>query len=68
MQYCSIPALCLIGEISDPYYQKHNFDSLFNRPKLRLSFPTPSSRGKFQKKLLVLLSIFFATAFHHRLF
>jgi len=30
--------LCLIGEIIDPYYQKRNFDSLFNRPKCSCLF------------------------------
>ena len=30
--------MCLIGEMIEPYYQKRNFDSLFNRPKCSCLF------------------------------
>ncbi len=33
--------LYLIGAITTPYYKKRNLESLFNRPKLLLSFPHP---------------------------
>ena len=38
IQYCRIAVLYMIGEIIAPYYQKRNFDSLFNRPKCSCLF------------------------------
>ncbi|MGD8890417.1 MAG: hypothetical protein PVF53_18530, partial [Desulfobacterales bacterium] len=42
--------LCLIGGTIDPYYKKRNFDLLFNRPKLLLSFSKPPSCENIRKK------------------
>ncbi len=42
--------MCLIGEIIDPYYQKRNFDSLFNRPKRSCLFQHLQAGEKFRKK------------------
>ena len=43
--------MCLVGEIVDPYYQKRNFGSLFNRPKRSCLFQHLQAGENLRKNL-----------------